>query len=332
MMSSTVSNFKGVQVPSKGAKPVLTELMLRKLGKNEILVRMEYTPINPVDFMCMGGYYPAFDTYPGILGREGSGIVQELGDHLEAHHKVGDRVAIFDSTGSWANYAIVNSTSAFKIPDNVTMEQASMHYVNPWVVELMVLLLKEGGHKACIHTAAASSVGKKLIKRLKLEGIKLINLVRREALVKELEPLHPDFVINTEKPDWEQELKKLCHENAVTMCFDAIAGDFTEKMLLAMPNGGNVRVYGALGGGQVEKIGVVQLAFEGKSVGGLWLEAWTKGLSHNHKQKIAKTVFAHMNDVYKSDIDMVMPLEEWEKAIKENEKSRTKGKILLKLN
>jgi hypothetical protein len=52
-----------------------------------------------------------------------------------------------------------------------------------------------------------------LIRRLKQEDIKLINLVRRQELLKEIEPLKPDFVVNTENKDWDSELKKIAKES-----------------------------------------------------------------------------------------------------------------------
>jgi len=239
---------------------------LHKPGKNEILVKMEYSPINPSDLLYMTGFYPQDDKFPKTLGFEGSGIVQQLGEDLIIPHKIGDRVAVFAATGVWTTYAVVDSTWAFHIPDDISLEQASMHFINPWTVEILVEEVKQRNVKACVHTAGAGAFGKLLIKRLKLEGIKLINLVRREGLVKELEPFKPDFVVNTEKPGWEQELKKLYEENEATLCFDAICGDLTSKVLSAMPPSSHLSIYGNLAGPTITNIAVNNLIFQEKTI------------------------------------------------------------------
>jgi len=322
--------YKAIEIHSNKAKPLVASEPFKKPGKNEVLVRMEYSPINPVDLAVFAGWYPTSGEYPITGGSEGSGIIAEVGQELKIPHKVGDRVAIVHD-GAWANYITVQSDCVFTIPQNVSLEQAAMHCINPWTVELMVSEIKKGNHKACVHTVGASSLGKKLISRLKVEGIKLINLVRREGLLKEIAPLKPDVVINTENPGWETQFKKVCGEIKPTICFDSVAGEFTGKIFDLMPPGINLQMYGNLASDEVTHISVANLLFEGKVLSGLWLVQWMQKMTPEEKQKVAQHVFPQLNDVMKSDITKIFRLEEFEQAI-EFYKANTQGKTLLKLN
>jgi NADPH2:quinone reductase len=107
---------------------------------------VQYAPINPSDFAYITGEYPTAgeQQFPWVIGFEGSGIIEEVGDNLKVPQKVGDRVA-FSIPGAWANYAIAPADVVYKIPEEITFEQAANFCTNPWTVELMVKLIREGG-------------------------------------------------------------------------------------------------------------------------------------------------------------------------------------------
>ena len=59
-------------------------------------------------------------------------------------------------------------------------------YVNPLTVVGLQDQCEKDGHKAYVQTAAASSLGKMLIRHCLKKGVQLINVVRREEQVKAL--------------------------------------------------------------------------------------------------------------------------------------------------
>jgi NADPH:quinone reductase-like Zn-dependent oxidoreductase len=326
-----ISENKLVQITSQGAKPALITSPIEKPRKNQVLVKMEYSPINPSDLWFIEGEgYPGSDKAPRNVGFEGSGVITEVGSDLTVPHNVGDRVALV-SGGVWAKYCVVHAEYVFKLPDDISFEEGASHFVNPWTVEYMIHEIKKGGYKAVIHTAGASALGKMLIRRTQNEGIKLINLVRREGLVKELESYKPDYVINTEKADWEAELTKVSTETGATIAFDAIGGDTGSKVIAAIPQGSHLLNYGSLGGSTVTA-SVKSLIFEEKTVRGLYLTTWLRKLSGEEKQKVAQDVFKRLKDELKTDVNKAIPLEEFEKAIEHYKENRSTGKTLIKLN
>jgi len=127
----------------------------------------------------------------------------------------GKRVSVIanpDSIGAWAEYHVFDAKSCIPLDDKLSFEQGACAFVNPLTVCAFIELLKDGKHKACVSSAAASQLGRMLIKNCKDEGIKTINLVRREEQKKELLDLGADYVINTSDKDFEDQLKKLAKE------------------------------------------------------------------------------------------------------------------------
>jgi NADPH:quinone reductase-like Zn-dependent oxidoreductase len=103
-----------------------------------------------------------------------------------------------------------------------------------------------------VHTAAASQLGQMLVPLCKLEGLQLINVVRRQEQVELLQALGAEHVLNLTDPDFRQAFGALAKELGGTLAFDAVGAATTKALVLGMPPKSRVCVYGALGGGGVD--------------------------------------------------------------------------------
>ena len=94
---------------------------------------------------------------------------------------VNKRVAVASQTqwGTFAEYCIANTKSVIPIPDNLTFNQAACTFVNPFTVIAMLEVVKDADVKAVVHTAAASSLGRMMVRYFQENGVKVINIVRR---------------------------------------------------------------------------------------------------------------------------------------------------------
>jgi len=326
------TKFRALQLIKYKEPLLVTELDLPKPGKNQVLVKIEYVVINPSDVSLLrGGYQVPFQP-PFTPGFEGSGTVVELGTDLETNHKVGDRVSVAD-TQIWGEYALVSANVAFPMLPDTTFEEAASHWVNPASVYAMIEEeVKNGGHKALIHTAGSSALGKMLIRFAKEKGIKTINLVRREEAVKELLDLGADYVLNTTNADFEDQLKKISHEISATIAFDALAGDTTTKVLKVMPVESHVLVYGALESGVLNGITVGNCIFEGKVLRGFWLTKLAKKWNAAKLQEVGSIIQKSIKTTFKSDVAKVFKFEEVDQALEYYAKNASKGKVLLKFS
>jgi len=229
--------------------------------------------------------------------------------------------------GTWAEYALINSEDAIRVPAENTLEEAASSWVNPATAVLMIKdEVIKGGHKAVIHSAGASALGKMLIKELKEAGVKSINLVRREEYIQELKNLGADYVLNIKDKDFEEKLKKIANDESATICFEAVAGELTGKILNAMPPGSDLLMYGFLESGNIQ-ISVGAL-FAKKVVRAFYLYDHMGG--PEEKQELGNKIQKKLKTTLKTEVVKVYGFEEANEALEYYGKNASKGKVLLK--
>src|SRR4051812_40753040 len=121
-MTSVPSSARAVVVPQHGGSDVLT-VEERPVGRPEarqLLVEAGASGVNFVDVYEREGVYRREP--PFVLGREGAGVVREVGSDVSGFH-VGDRVAWAAADGSHADYVLVDSAVAVPVPDGVSVDQ-----------------------------------------------------------------------------------------------------------------------------------------------------------------------------------------------------------------
>jgi NADPH2:quinone reductase len=159
----------------------------------------------------------------------------------------------------------------------------------------MVETMRQEGHKALVHTAAASSLGQMLNRICLRDGIGLVNIVRSDEQVKLLAAAGATHICNSAAPTFERDLMEALAATGATLAFDAIrGGPLAGQILLAMERvatrssntysryGSNVRkqlyIYGGLQPGPIILDGWFGLAW---GVGGFLLDP---GLSRFGKE------------------------------------------------
>ncbi len=329
---SLPKTYKALAAKEDNLPRRLIELPLQKPGHNQILLKMAFVPINQTDLLCSSGAYRFTDKPPYPVGREGSAVIVEIGEGVKEPFKVGDEVHVH-SQGTHAQYLLVTPEAISPVKDDLPLEEAASHLINPGTVAYMVALTLRGSHKAVVSTAASSALGKMLIRALKEKGIKSINTVRNDKYIEELKKEGADYVLNTESADFEARLKELAEKENATIAFDAINGDFTdEKLLKNLPSNSTVHVYGMLNGKKFILTDTKEFE-DGKSIRGLhyarYLEEFQK---KGELDKYYEEIHAPLKTIYKSEIHKIYPIDDILEAMEYYEKNSSKGKVLIKAN
>jgi len=160
----------------------LKEVPIPKPESGQLLVKIIAAPLNPSDLGFIASAYQSVKKLPTTPGFEGAGVVIESGGGIMGWAMVGKNVAVSvqsGSTGTYGQYAIVDAMTAMTLPSEITLDHGSMSFVNPMTALAMLDKTQAGGHKAIIHTAAASSLGRMLNRIFIPEDIPIINVVRR---------------------------------------------------------------------------------------------------------------------------------------------------------
>lgn len=237
----------------------VTEETVEAPAANEVVVRVEAAPINPTDMGLLFGpadlsaarlegtpqrpvlvapVPQAAMPFVGLridqplpTGVEGAGVVVGAGPGQEA--LLGRMVAMIGD-GAFAQYRRIAVDDLLLLPDGTSAADGAAAMVNPLTVLGMMETAKRNGHKAMVHTAAASSVGKMLLRACRQDGVPLVNIVRRAEQVAELRALGAEHVCNSAAPDFRQELTRALAATGATVCFDAVGGALTGRVLAAM--------------------------------------------------------------------------------------------------
>ena len=136
---------------------------------------------------------------------------------------VGKTVAIF-SGGTYAQYRTVEADQCLVLPEGTTAAQGAAAFVNPLTALGMVETMRREGHRALVHTAAASSLGQMLNRLCLKDGVSLIHVVRKPEQVTLLREQGATHVVNSASPDFVRDLTDACAATGATIAFDATGG------------------------------------------------------------------------------------------------------------
>ena len=229
----------------------LAETAFRAPGPDEVLVRVEAAPINPSD---LGLLFGAADlstiaaTGPSDrpvvtaripergmtsmaarvdralpVGNEGAGTVVEAGDSPAARALLGRTVATIGGT-TYAQYKLARVADCLPLPEGTPAAEGASCFVNPLTALGMVETMRREGHRALVHTAAASNLGQMLNRLCIEDGVGLVNVVRRAEQAELLRAQGARHVIDTGAPDFPDALVDALAQTGATIAFDATGG------------------------------------------------------------------------------------------------------------
>jgi NADPH:quinone reductase len=229
----------------------LAEVNVPEPAADEVLVRIEATPINPSDLGLLFGAADmstakasgsaerpvisaqvpekAMKAMAGRLdqsmpvGNEGAGVVVKAGSAAAAQALLGKKVAMLGGA-MYAQYRCIKAEQCLRLPDDATPAEGASCFVNPLTALGMVETMRREGHSALVHTAAASNLGQMLNRICLQDKIGLVNIVRKQEQVDLLKAQGAKFVCNTESPGFMAELTEAIAATGATMGFDAIGG------------------------------------------------------------------------------------------------------------
>ena len=226
---------------------------------DEVLVRIEATPINPSDIGLLFGaadmttvsafvknvagasanatspvvtaQIPA-RAMPGMAGRlgqsmpvgnEGAGTVVAAGASPAAQALLGKLVAVLGGA-MYTQYRSVKADQCLVLPKGATAADGASCFVNPLTALGMVETMRREGHTALVHTAAASNLGQMLNKICMKDGISLVNIVRKPAQAALLKSLGAKYVCDAQSATFMEDLTQALVATGATLAFDATGG------------------------------------------------------------------------------------------------------------
>jgi NADPH:quinone reductase-like Zn-dependent oxidoreductase len=301
-------------------------------GKGEVLVKMEYAPVNPSDLSFLQGSYAEKPSYPAIPGIEGSGTVVMAGKGILPFMRKGKRVACTSTHGkggSWAEYMVTSAMNVIPVGNDISFEQAATLIVNPLTALSFMDIIKKHKHKAVANNGAGGALGKMLVRLCKNENIKLISIVRSEESAVKLKESGAETVIIQNKDDFEEQLRKHFDNLKPTLIFDAVGGEQTKLLVEYSPAGSTIMPYANLSE-QDSVFNPRTLLQQDKIIKGFFLGSHTSQQSLPKVLKNIKTAQKLIGSVLNTNISKIYNAEEANRAIADYSNNQSKGKVLIK--
>jgi NADPH:quinone reductase len=169
---------------------------------------------------------------PLAVGNEGAGVVIKTGTSDAAQALMGRTVAMIGGA-MYAQYRCLKVSECLPLPDGTTPAEGASCFVNPLTALGMTETMRREGHKALVHTAAASNLGQMLNKICLKDGIPLVNIVRNTEQAAILRKIGAKHVVVSTAPNFMDELTDALVETGATIAFDAIGGGKLAGQILA---------------------------------------------------------------------------------------------------
>jgi NADPH2:quinone reductase len=219
-------------------------------GDNEVLIKVEASPINPSDLALLITFAADLDSlsvsgegdqtvasiklHPGLLGalkprmglsmevgNEGGGVVIDAG--VNAKNLIGKTVGVAGGA-MYSQYRCIPAQSCLVMNEGTTSMQAASSFVNPLTALAFVETMRLENHTALLNTAAASNLGQMLVKICKDDGVPLINVVRKPEQVETLKKLGAEYICDTSADSFMDDLVEAIVATGCTLGFDATGG------------------------------------------------------------------------------------------------------------
>jgi len=346
----------GLQLRSLISKSGELELSLAKVtipepGPDQVVVKVEATPINPSDLGLLLGpadlstakasgsgasakvtaRVPA-SALPFLsarldqampVGNEAAGTVVEAGSSDAAQALKGKTVSMVGGA-MYAQYRLINARDCQPLPAGTTAAEGASWFVNPLTALGMTETMKREGHKALVHTAAASNLGQMLVRICLEDGIGMVNIVRSPAQAKILHDIGARHVVDSTSAAFKDELTQALVETGATIAFDAIGGgrlasDILTCMEIALNKTAKeysrygstthkqVYIYGSLNTAPVELVRNYGMAW---GVGGWLLTPFLQKIGRPDQARLRERVVNSLKTTFASHYTKVISLTE----------------------
>ncbi|MGA7938745.1 MAG: zinc-binding dehydrogenase [Bradyrhizobium sp.] len=329
----------------------LLEIPTPEPSADEVVVRVEASPINPSDLGLLTGaadmttakaagskHAPvitarvpeaAMRAMAGRLdqsmpvGNEGAGVVIRTGPSEAAKALMGKTVSMIGGA-MYSQYRTLKASDCMALPTGTTAADGASWFVNPFTALGMTETMRREGHKALVHTAAASNLGQMLNKICIKDGIALVNIVRKAEQAEILHKIGAKYVVDSSSPTFMSDLTDALAATGATIAFDAIGGGkLAGQILTCMETainrdakvysryGSNVHkqvyIYGGLDPGPVELNRGFGMIW---GVGGWLLFPFLMKISADDRQRLRQRVASELKTTFASHYTQVVSLSE----------------------
>ncbi|MFK7930182.1 MAG: zinc-binding dehydrogenase [Myxococcota bacterium] len=254
-------------------------------GPGQVRVKTTLSPIHNHDLWTIRGNYGYKPELPNAIGgSEALGTIEAVGEGVDPA-MVGTRVTIAGMHGTWAEFFIAPATGVLPLPDAISDVVGAQLIAMPFsaIALLEDLRAKEGDW--IVQTAANGAVGKVMVTLAKSRGIRVLNLVRREAAAQDLPNFGIDNVISTSDAGWKQAARTLIGTPGAVSAIDSVGGQVSADLIDLLGTDGELVVFGTATGAPIPLPSGV-LIFKHIRVRGFWASRVSRDMAPETRKRL----------------------------------------------
>lgn len=272
-----------------------------RAGEGEVVLDVLYAALNPADYYLAEGQYPARPELPHVLGRDGLGVVREVGPPGERAGavetwRVGDRALVLRGDvgvtrrGTFAERVAVPVESLVRPPDGWTDEQCAcgtLAYLTAWQAVTQWTDLPRPAN--VLVTGASGGVGVATTQLATALGHRVVALSRSADKQRTLRALGADLALDPADERWPQRLVERLGGRKIDLAVDNVAGEHFPRVLDVLGPNGRASCVGRLAG-PVPRFNTGSLFFRRLQVRGVSVGAYTAAESRAAWESLRRTL------------------------------------------
>ena len=324
------ATMQAIAIAEPGGPEVLRleQRPVPRAGPGQVLVEVAYAGVNRPDVLQRLGRYPPPPGASDIPGLEIAGTVVAPGGGAEV--LLGQKVCALVTGGGYAEYCLAAADHCLPVPGSLPLTEAAAlpetlftvwHNVfdRGWAHEGETLLVHGG----------TSGIGTMAIKLGKLFGLTVIVTCGSDAKCEAARALGADHAINYRTEDFVERVKGVTAGKGAELCLDMVAGDYTQRNLDCLGEGGRLVTIAVLGGARAT-INMAGLMIRRQTVTGSTLRGRSDSFKALLADEIARAVWPFVEaGQLRPALDRVFPFEQAAAAHQRMEAGEHVGKIVL---
>lgn len=239
--------MRAIRIDNTGGPEVMNivDVPIPTPGPGQLLVRIDAVGINFIDTYFRRGLYPR--ALPYVPGDEGSGVIEQLGADVTGFAP-GHRVAWATAPGSYADYVLVDASSAIAVPEGVPADQAASALLQGMTAHYLIesTYPAQHGETVLVH-AGAGGVGLLLTQMAVAKGVNVITTVSTDAKAELSLHAGAAHVLRYEE-DIAARVREITDGEGVHAVYDGVGADTFEASLASLRIRGTLALFGAASG------------------------------------------------------------------------------------
>ena len=235
-------------------------------GPAEVRVRIHAAGLNFAEVMARKGLYPDAPKPPCVLGYEGAGVVEAVGNAVGSV-RAGQRVLVMTRFGGHAEVVTAPESQVLPMPEAMSFEEGAalpVNYLTAYHMLYRVACVRPG-ERVLVH-GAAGGVGVAVLQLCKaIGGVEVFGTASpaKHAFLRELGCAHP---IDYRSADYAEEVRRITGGAGVDVVLDPLGGDDWRKGYALLRPAGRLVAYGFSNMASGERRNVLRVAWQATRV------------------------------------------------------------------